>query len=339
MLGEVSSPLMALSDTDSKLLWARAGGICSFPECRENLVKFSKARQNLFHIGEGAHMIARRIGGPRGESKVGRARRDSYENHILLCPKCHTLIDKAPADYPVAVLKRLKLHHETWVGECLALRWGKLSESTKFYRLVIRRVEHALWLGRWSWLIDNLWRDLMPFDLQQAISEVGHLRMATLWPGTRTDLERAIRNLLEAWLAYWTNFMERGEVTHSGKFLRGTRPRLGAGQDAIEAENNWSNRNGRLLWNYVYRLNIFVDAVRSSVNLGYRQKAGYFLIHDDLGYRHGGVAVDFLPDGLKPIDDDGSRGRGSKLIPEARRRTSPVSRSPHSRSPRRKGAK
>jgi tetratricopeptide (TPR) repeat protein len=37
----------------------------------------------------------------------------------LLCPDCHTLIDKAPADYPTEELHRWKAEHEQWVAQSL----------------------------------------------------------------------------------------------------------------------------------------------------------------------------------------------------------------------------
>ena len=45
---------------------------------------------------------------------------DNYENLILLCPTCHTRIDKAPAGHPLALLADWKREHEKWVHDSLA---------------------------------------------------------------------------------------------------------------------------------------------------------------------------------------------------------------------------
>src|SRR5205823_1712220 len=84
---------MAVTDSDVKILWSRAGGLCAFPDCRQILVRFSKTNSEIYQIGEMAHLIARSIKGPRGEGPLAESARDTYENHILLCPTCHTEID------------------------------------------------------------------------------------------------------------------------------------------------------------------------------------------------------------------------------------------------------
>jgi len=62
--------------------------------------------------GEAAHIIGEKQAGPRGKSIFGPTERNSYFNLILLCPTCHTLIDKDPAEYPVEKLHMLKASHE-----------------------------------------------------------------------------------------------------------------------------------------------------------------------------------------------------------------------------------
>jgi len=39
-----------------------------------------------------------------------------YVNLILLCPSCHTHVDKAPEEYPEDLLKKWKKDHEAQVG-------------------------------------------------------------------------------------------------------------------------------------------------------------------------------------------------------------------------------
>src|SRR2546428_9139485 len=99
---------MAISDADTKLLWGRAAGICSNPGCREGLTIILNEDRN-YNVGEMAHVIAKKPGGPRGKSGGGA---DSYANLILLCPTCHTHVDKAPGEYPEDLLKKWKSDHE-----------------------------------------------------------------------------------------------------------------------------------------------------------------------------------------------------------------------------------
>jgi HNH endonuclease len=83
---------VSIPDADLKILWGRAGGICSNPGCNDDLT-IILAGDKSFNIGEMAHIIARQPNGPRGVAGGGD---DRYENLILLCPTCHTKIDKAP---------------------------------------------------------------------------------------------------------------------------------------------------------------------------------------------------------------------------------------------------
>lgn len=99
---------MAISDVDVKLLWGRAAGLCSNPDCKKDLTVIL-AQRGSYNIGEMAHIIARSAGGPRGRAEAGA---DTYDNLILLCPTCHALIDKGPSEYPPDLLHRWKANHE-----------------------------------------------------------------------------------------------------------------------------------------------------------------------------------------------------------------------------------
>jgi hypothetical protein len=52
--------------------------------------------------------------GPRGDSSTPTAARNAVGNLMLLCPSCHDIVDKHPADYPVERLRAMKAAHEAW---------------------------------------------------------------------------------------------------------------------------------------------------------------------------------------------------------------------------------
>jgi hypothetical protein len=105
---------MTISDMDCKLLWARAAGICSNPGCRQDLTVILEGPAS-YNIGEMAHIIAKRPGGPRG--RIGIDGLNTYHNLILLCPTCHTRADKAPQEYPEELLKSWKADHERQIRD------------------------------------------------------------------------------------------------------------------------------------------------------------------------------------------------------------------------------
>jgi hypothetical protein len=101
--------LMTIPDSDTKLLWGRAAGICSNPDCRTDLTVVL-TEGDSFNVGEMAHVIARQPGGARGIHGGGS---NTYDNLILLCPTCHRRVDKAPVGiYTTEKLHQWKAQHE-----------------------------------------------------------------------------------------------------------------------------------------------------------------------------------------------------------------------------------
>jgi len=70
-------------------------------------------------LGEMAHVVARRVNGPRGSDGFPVELLDSCDNHILLCPTDHTRIDKAPQEFSVEQILAWKNAHEQWVRDRL----------------------------------------------------------------------------------------------------------------------------------------------------------------------------------------------------------------------------
>ncbi len=99
-----------ISEKDIKKLWGLASGLCSAPGCQRDCLPFLDLKDPTV-IGEMAHVIPRSKDWTRGDGES--AGDDTYENLILLCPTCHTTVDKAPAHaYPRDVLLKWKVDHE-----------------------------------------------------------------------------------------------------------------------------------------------------------------------------------------------------------------------------------
>jgi hypothetical protein len=100
---------MPITEKDIKKLWGLAAGRCSRPGCEQECIQFLNASDPTV-IGEMAHVIAKKPGGPRGHAEGGA---DSYENLILLCPTHHTEIDKAPeGSFTADRIRQWKATHE-----------------------------------------------------------------------------------------------------------------------------------------------------------------------------------------------------------------------------------
>jgi hypothetical protein len=97
--------------TETKLrLFSAAAGHCQRPECLRPL--FPREIGGDKHIAEMAHVIPHGETGPRNEERpTGEFEADVFENLVLLCPTCHTVIDKDPSGFSRATLLGWKSGH------------------------------------------------------------------------------------------------------------------------------------------------------------------------------------------------------------------------------------
>lgn len=104
---------------DSHALWGNSAGRCAFPTCTIKCID-SPNKTGTVLIGEMAHVLAHAKKGPRAMNSPNNSV-DRYENLILLCPNHHTLVDKAPKDYPAELLRQWKAALENRVANALDL--------------------------------------------------------------------------------------------------------------------------------------------------------------------------------------------------------------------------
>lgn len=109
---------MSVSQQDIKKLFSLSAGICNI--CKKQLI------ENNTQIAEMAHIIAKSSSGARGS--IFNINNNSYNNLILLCPNCHTKVDKYPDEYPVQKLINLKKEHENFIHSRLNIRQNYLRD-------------------------------------------------------------------------------------------------------------------------------------------------------------------------------------------------------------------
>lgn len=101
-----------LSKADTIQLWARAGGACAI--CGADLLKDVRTSQRI-HWGELAHIIGAEPSAARGDSVLSKKLETDPDNLVLLCPSCHTKVDRDAARYTVELLQQYKARLETSV--------------------------------------------------------------------------------------------------------------------------------------------------------------------------------------------------------------------------------
>lgn len=101
-------------------LFADSGGYCQNPEC--NLALFHNIGESNFHIAEMAHIIGASNDGPRSSTSLKAIDKGKFENLILLCPNCHTKIDKAENEFSDDLLKKWKLNHSSKIQSIFGIK-------------------------------------------------------------------------------------------------------------------------------------------------------------------------------------------------------------------------
>ena len=90
-------------------LFAASAGYCQNPGCPNEL--FVDAAGQSIHIAEMAHVFAANDRGPRADPSLSKADRGAFENLVMLCANCHTMVDKAPAAFPDQMMLSWKREH------------------------------------------------------------------------------------------------------------------------------------------------------------------------------------------------------------------------------------
>ena len=88
-------------------LYIFSGNKCAMPDCKNVLID-----EYGTWIGEVAHIYAASDGGPRANTSLSQEERRGAKNLILLCRKCHKIIDDNVEQYPAEKLFQIKEEHE-----------------------------------------------------------------------------------------------------------------------------------------------------------------------------------------------------------------------------------
>lgn len=124
-------------DAQTKLrLFSDSAGHCNRPDCRRPL--FSDEKGEDYHIGEMAHIVAAQDKGPRADKKIEAKVKAEYKNLILLCPSCHTEIDKAPDTFSVELLLEWKANHRRVISDAIGIaKMDKRAEARAYVEKIL----------------------------------------------------------------------------------------------------------------------------------------------------------------------------------------------------------
>jgi len=106
---------MSILDKSRKLLWGQSGNRCAVCKCE--LVEFARTDDRKAIIGVECHIHAQKAGGPRYNPLFPASQLHDYSNLIILCSKCHKVIDDQPLVYTPEKIYDIKNRHIEYVRD------------------------------------------------------------------------------------------------------------------------------------------------------------------------------------------------------------------------------
>lgn len=155
---------MAISVRVQRKLLVTSGGYCGNPACHRNLFDFFETGE-ITNIEEMAHIIGHKEDGPRGEDELPLSERDEFDNIILLCPTCHTTIDKNPKLYPKETIRKWKREHEESIKRLFIAPRFETREKARKYLFPIF-VENKAIFDQYGPFSENAAKDQMATELE-----------------------------------------------------------------------------------------------------------------------------------------------------------------------------
>lgn len=175
---------MSISDKVKRKLLAASGGFCGNPTCHRNLFDFFETGE-ITNIEELAHIIGQKEHGPRGDDALPLNDRDMFENIILLCPTCHTTIDKNPKLFSKETITKWKKEHEESIKNLFIAPVFDTREQVRQY-LVPLFAENKAIFNQFGPYSKNAEKDKMATEL-----EWGRLALQKIIPNNR-KIEAAV---------------------------------------------------------------------------------------------------------------------------------------------------
>jgi hypothetical protein len=275
---------MSIGLQDTKLLWGRAGGICTV--CKIKVSEEKKTSNEAFPFGEQAHIVAEEEDGPRGKSCLTLQQRNSYPNLILLCPTCHTKVDKAPDEYPVELLHQFKSEHELWFEKNRVNAADKSKQAQDYiYAEIIDAATNLCMFEEWEkWTSHTLstspaWHE----EWAEKIEEYRRRIIRVVWPGRIKELEDALTTLsinLSLALKVFTKHCERSEDgwLREIQFYRLATDGQQQYDRLLKEYEDWLDEHEELMFEATKSANWVADVVRSEINPMFFVSPGKFIV-------------------------------------------------------------
>ena len=202
-----------------QILYALSAGYCQYEGCGKRVI-YDRIRWRPLNVGQAAHNVAVKPGGPRGEAGRSEELSDDPSNILVLCYDCHIRIDADVSGHPEARLRAMKLAHEERIALACSISPDKKSHVLVFGSSV---GTHPAILGRVTTDPALLSRGRYPATNEglqiQTKGDLRTERSPHFWATERANLEEHYQTVVRPFLA-------RQDDPHVSVFAFGAQPLL-----------------------------------------------------------------------------------------------------------------
>ncbi len=201
---------MPISTKSLKMLWGRAAGRCSMPDCRLDLYEDKTEADDPTLVGDNCHIVAESDDGPRADPAMPKDQRNIYTNLILLCRNHHKVIDAQEGEYTVERLHRMKAEHETWVVKYLDFDAAKQLDDERYAGMIDmwERLAHVDEWHAWSSYVLSAGQPQMRSEVEGDLQKLRGWLLSRVWPGRYPGLESSFENFRQVLSHFHERFRE-----------------------------------------------------------------------------------------------------------------------------------
>ena len=121
-----------------RMLWGVSAGICEFGGCTNKLYSHHVTKEKV-NLAEKAHIYAFSEGGKRPSLLRFSTKINDIDNLMLICERCHKLIDSEDTDYTAEQLLAMKKEHEQRIANVATIKPDLQSEIVIFNANIANR--------------------------------------------------------------------------------------------------------------------------------------------------------------------------------------------------------
>ncbi len=185
---KVKSVSREIKPATERMLWGVSAGICEFNGCTNKLYSHHITKEKV-NLAEKAHIYAFSKGGKRPSLLRFSPKINDIDNLMLVCERCHKLIDSEETDYTAEQLLDMKKEHEKRIANVATIKPDLQSEIVIFNANIANRaIKISDFAAKSAIIPEHYPARENPFNLSPDLNLFDH--DDNYWSTMETHLER-----------------------------------------------------------------------------------------------------------------------------------------------------